>query len=163
MTQSRLICRSQMILFAVSAITLLLHFSASPCYADDNIEVTFPGGEVYQCELANTTLARAIGLRNHQGLAEKTGMLFVYPKPSMTSFWMPPSMSFSLDIIFLDADKQIVHISENAEPCKDPSGFDCPTFSPDFKVSYVIEIPAGDVKKLSLEIGQRVSFVVDSN
>lgn len=142
-------------------LLLLLLLPAGTVFAQESIcTVTFQGGATYQCEIADDFIERAIGLKNHAELPAGTGMIFIYQPPSRTSFWMPPSMKFPLDIVFLDDQKRIVHLVENAAPCTDPRGLDCPGFSPEFAVSFVVEIPAGEIEKHAFEIGQQVSFVV---
>lgn len=144
----------------LTILSLFLLLTALPAAAQEKTAVVeFPGGQRYRCEVADTYMTRAIGLKNHESLPPCTGMLFVYPKPSYTSFWMPPEMKFPLDLVFLDQERCIVHLAENAQPCEASNYLDCETYSPEIAVSFVIEIPAGDIKKLDLEIGDRVSIV----
>lgn len=135
-------------------ITILLTLAGLSLIADDDRAlVYFPDGTKYICEIADTPQKRAIGLAEHSELPAGTGMLFIFQQPSYTGFWMPPKMKFSLDMIFLDRDLKVVHIAENCKPCKDPSGWDCDSFSPDIKVSWVLEVNAGQVKRHSLKPG----------
>lgn len=126
------------------------------CTDDYPAKVRYPDGSEVRCELADTPIARNIGLSRHAVLPEGTGMLFVYPKPRETSFWMPPEMRFSLDMIFLDAASRIIHIAHDAPPCPDPNGMNCPGYSPDMPVLFVLEIPAGSARSHGLEIGNQL-------
>lgn len=130
------------------------------CADDYPAKVSYPDGTEVRCELADTPIARNTGLSKHEELPEGTGMLFVYPKPRETSFWMPPEMRFSLDMIFLDKDRKIVHIAHDAPPCPDPKGWDCPSYSPDLPVSFVLEVPAGSARAHGLEIGDQLTITL---
>jgi uncharacterized membrane protein (UPF0127 family) len=145
--------------FISYVVTILVLINSSLSAQEKEVLVTFPDGETYACFLADSLFERSAGLRYHNSLEKGTGMLFVYPKPSLTSFWMPPDMKFDLDMIFLNQNGEIVHLVHSAKPCKDKNGFDCESHSPPFPVSYVLEIPAGDIKKLGLENGEPLSFV----
>lgn len=136
---------------------LLLTLPAFQAYAQEmeylSGEVTFPDGSTFRCQLADDVAKRSTGLKNHLELPPGQGMLFVYPYPSNTSFWMPPEMKFPLDMIFLDNNKRVVHLAEKAQPCKDTSGNDCDSYSPDRRVSFVVEVPAGTIEKTKLKKG----------
>ena len=146
-------------IFLISIFMLLLCGSLFAQEREYQVaKVIFAGGKSIQCQLADTLLKRSIGLKYHNELPPGTGMLFVYPYPSRTSFWMPPEMKFNLDMVFLDRNRRIVHLAANATPCKDVTGTDCESYSPSRKVSYVIEIPAGEVARLGLKKGNLVKI-----
>jgi len=126
---------------------------------DSGYMVTFPNGEQWQCIVADTWEARANGLRYYEALPENTCMLFIYPLDSRPSFWMPPDMQFSLDIIFVDREAVIIDIFANAPPCPTDRLTDCPTYQPSKKCKYVIEVPAGTAAALALAIGQQVDIL----
>ena len=82
-------------------------------------------------------------------LADDGGMLFVFPKPSVYPFWMKNTL-IPLDIIWLDPDFNVVHISENLQPCMaDP----CPVTNPGVEALYVLELNAGAANRAGLEPG----------
>lgn len=124
---------------------------------DERAIVALPDGSEVVCQLADSPQKRAIGLSRHTELPEGTGMLFVYPEPRETSFWMPPEMRFSLDIVFMDAEYRVVHIAADAPPCPDPKGWDCPGYSPDQPVSWVLEIPAGSATRHRIAVGETLT------
>jgi uncharacterized membrane protein (UPF0127 family) len=96
-------------------------------------------GEAYltiDIEIAETDSARTRGLMQRDGLPERSGMLFRFQQERIQSFWMA-NTPLALDILFVDADSQIVDIAKYARP-----------LSPDQIVSadparYVVEVPAG--------------------
>lgn len=122
--------------------------------------VTLPDGATVSCEIADSPTERGIGLSRHAQLPEGTGMLFIYPEPRETSFWMPPEMKFSLDIVFLDAQRRVLHIAANAPPCPDPRGWDCPGYSPEEPVSLVLEIPAGSAQRHGIKTGVTLAMTL---
>jgi uncharacterized membrane protein (UPF0127 family) len=93
-------------------------------------------------ELAVSGNEQSLGLGYRNGLAEGTGMLFVFPEPSQRVFWMK-GMRFCLDIVWI-ADGEIVGAAENA--CPDPEGTDDgdrARFPSEEMVTHVLEVPAG--------------------
>lgn len=105
-------------------------------------------------ELAKTDEERASGLMFRNYLAPKSGMLFIFPKEGLYSFWMK-NTRIPLDIIWLDNNKQIVFINKNTKPCEDSN---CPAVEPEIKASYVLEINAGICDEIGLKIGDRLNF-----
>lgn len=105
-------------------------------------------------EVAKEDLDRQRGLMFRQELAEGTGMLFVFERPEMLSFWMKNTL-IPLDMIFVDANHKILRIVEWAMPCKtDP----CPSFGSLAKAQYVLEVGGGVSKKLDLQVGDELKW-----
>lgn len=105
-------------------------------------------------EIAKTTKETKSGLMHRESLDSDKGMLFVYEEEKPHSFWMKNTL-IPLDIIWLNKNKSIVHITKNTQPCyKGP----CPSISPKKNASYVIEINASISDKLRLKVGDIVRF-----
>jgi len=68
---------------------------------------------------------KGLAVKNHMN--ESDGMLFVFQQPSRPSFWMK-DMNFPIDIIWLGANRSVVYIAPNLEPC--PSQSNCPGYVP---------------------------------
>jgi uncharacterized membrane protein (UPF0127 family) len=103
-------------------------------------------------EVADTALTREVGLMNRRVVDSGTGMLFVYDKSQLVSFWMKDTL-VPLDIIFIDESNVIVEVTKNATP------LDIKNFhGPDKKVKYVLEVPAGDSDKFSYTVGRKLNF-----
>ncbi len=111
----------------------------------------------FSLELADTFWKMGRGLMGRGSLAVNGGMLFVFAEDGSHGFWML-NMKMSIDIIWLDGNKRIVHIWRNAEPCR--SIFSCKAVTPEKRSRYVVELRAGTAKKLGMEIGDRFSFSV---
>jgi len=61
----------------------------------------------------------------------------------------------ALDILWLGPDKRIVYIEENVPGCRqDP----CPEYKPNREALYVLELPAGTVKREKLAKGMNLRF-----
>lgn len=108
-------------------------------------------------EVADEPENRALGLMHRENLEEEEGMLFVYEDEDVRYFWMKDVL-FPLDMIFIDEALKIVGFLENIPVCeKDP----CPQYSIEEESKYVIEVNAGWVVENSVELGDRVDFIME--
>lgn len=108
----------------------------------------------FRCDVALTEEHRARGLMFQSGLAPDQGMLFVFDHEGDYPFWMK-NMSFPIDIIWLDAQKQIVHLQANVPPCAvEP----CDVYDPNAKAKYVLEVGAGIAQKAGMKKGDTLRF-----
>ncbi len=71
-------------------------------------------GHTIEVEIADTENARANGLMNRKSMAENHGMLFVFDKDRLASFWMKNTL-IPLSIAFISSDGTIRQI-EDMEP-----------------------------------------------
>jgi uncharacterized protein len=110
------------------------------------------GQKIIRVVVADETNERTIGLSQYTGLSENEGMLFVFEESDFYSFWMR-HMQFPIDIIWLDENKNIVFIKENALPEEYPM-----SYKPTAKALYVLEVQSGFVKNNMLAIGQTLSW-----
>jgi hypothetical protein len=106
-------------------------------------------------EIADTNEKRALGLMYRDYLPEDTGMLFILDRETRTSFWMK-NMLISLDMIWINSDGKIVHITKNAQPCKDD--IEACTYQPDEPAKYVLEVNAGYTDKYDIKEGDYVEL-----
>lgn len=104
-------------------------------------------------EVADTPPKRAQGLSDRDFLPPGTGMLFVFPKAGIYSFWMK-DMRFALDFIWIN-DSKVVQISTNIPP-PDKYGSNMPVVTPGSPVTHVLEVPAGFVSANKLAVGDSV-------
>ncbi|MBR9681797.1 MAG: DUF192 domain-containing protein [Candidatus Altiarchaeota archaeon] len=108
-------------------------------------------GEKFTIEVADTWLTRMRGLQNRTSIGKHEGMLFVFSKEGQPSFWMK-DVNFPLDIIFLDKNKILVEVFESLEPCNSSV---CPSYKTSVPFKYALELPAGTVKRLDLNLGMQ--------
>lgn len=111
-----------------------------------------PSGPLrFPVELALSDGERQRGLMFRERLDDDAGMLFVFEREKIQSFWMK-NTRLPLDMIFISDDGTIAGIVENAEPSTTASR----------RVArpsrYVLELIAGSARARGLAAGQRVSF-----
>lgn len=114
--------------------------------------------DCFAVEIAATSAEREKGLMERQSLDADKGMLFIYDKPGYYSFWMKNTL-IPLDMVWLDQDRRVVFINENAQPCKDER---CPVVTPVIESQYVFEAGAGTVKKIGLRYGDKAKLILYS-
>lgn len=110
-------------------------------------------GKQIELEVANTPKQQQLGLMFRQSLDSNRGMLFTFPSPRVTRFWMK-NVLISLDMIFIQNGK-IKAIVNDVPPCMvDP----CPVYGPDVPIDTVIELKGGTASKLGLTINDNVEI-----
>ncbi len=114
---------------------------------------TLEGNEVAQIniEIAETNYETETGLMYRESMEDNQGMLFIFDEIKERFFYMK-NTNIPLDIIYIDKDKNIATIAENAEPLNEES---LPSEVP---VKYVLEVNAGLAKRLGLQKGDKVSW-----
>jgi uncharacterized protein len=120
------------------------------------LPITTPQGAVIMAELADTMDKRAHGLMFRNSLANNRGMLFTFPGPQPWSFWMK-NTRISLDIIWMDRSKKIVHIERRVPTCNRTDD-SCPQYQPNEDAMYVLELAAGSADTLHLQRGTVLRF-----
>jgi hypothetical protein len=117
---------------------------ATACFKDSCFEV----------ELAVSFEEKKTGLMFRDSLEAGKGMLFVFDKEGVRSFWMKNTL-IPLDIVWIDDKSEVVCISSNAQPCKEGN---CPGISSDKNAKYVLEINGGIAEKIGVKIGDKVDL-----
>lgn len=120
------------------------------------IRIFFPDGKTIIADLVKSEEDRARGLMFRKILNEDQGMLFVFVSEGLYSFWMK-NMNFSIDILWLDGEKRIVHLERDVPPCKKEP---CPSYEPAFPAKYVLELKAGSIEKRKLKLYDRIDFIL---
>lgn len=105
-------------------------------------------------EIADTPEKRAQGLMYRSSLVQESGMLFVFPEEGIRNFWMK-NTRIPLDILFISAQKEIIGISRNAQPCINDI---CPHISSETPAQYVLELPGGFTSENDIMVGDSVKF-----
>jgi hypothetical protein len=149
---------------AACGLAIVLQTTAAPAQrqADGGlIAVTTPQGAVVMAELADTVEERARGLMFRPSLDRNRGMLFTFAEPQQWSFWMK-NTRISLDIIWMDGHKKIVHIERRVPICNRTDD-GCPQYQPNENALYVLELAAGTADALKLERGATLQFQLPSD
>ena len=121
--------------------------------------VLIVGATRFIAEVADDEHERTLGLSFRDSLDADRGMWFVFDREGARSFWMR-EMRFSLDLIWVDAERRVVDITHEAPPPAPgtPSSA-LPTYSPATPAQYVLEINGGLARRLQIEIGDVVRGV----
>lgn len=134
--------------------------------SDSKLEsVAFPMGTVtvdgipLQVQIADSEPRRTRGLMFQDPLPYDQGMIFVFSEPGIYSFWML-NLQFPLDIIWFDAQGRVVHIVEDAPPCKTTVELvACESMVPDVEALYVLEVTSGFVKENNITKDSMLSII----
>jgi len=110
----------------------------------------------FKIEIAQTVDSRMRGLMQRESMEDDQGMLFIHEYPDFHSFWMKDTY-LPLDMIFIDENKRIFYIHENAEPFSEDLIF------PDAKALYTLELKAGISKRWNLKPGDRIRWTRNYN
>ncbi|MFB5620398.1 MAG: DUF192 domain-containing protein [Nitrosopumilus sp.] len=127
--------------------------------------VEFPMGTIkvddiaLQVQIADTEPRRVRGLMFQDQLPYDQGMIFVFDEPGLYSLWML-NMQFSLDMIWFDADGNVVHIEKDVPPCKtvvEITG--CQSVVPDNEATYVLEVTSGFVDQNNITKDSKLTII----
>jgi uncharacterized membrane protein (UPF0127 family) len=118
--------------------------------------ITLPNGHVIRAETMVDNIDLARGLMFRTSLAPDRGMLFVHPKPGNYKYWMYQTL-IPLDLIWLDSNRRIVEMVENAQPCKTQAS-KCEQYGGQQVSAYVLELGGGIARKNGLQLGQTIQW-----
>lgn len=111
-------------------------------------------------EVVDTPDERKAGLMNRSTLPPGHGMLFVFPKAELRSFWMKHTY-LPLDIIFLNAEKQVINV-EQADPQPNDPEAALKQYRSDAPAQYVIEARQGFAERHGVGPGTTVAWNRDT-
>jgi len=116
--------------------------------------IILPDHSAVIVEVASDDPTREQGLMYRDHLAADRGMIFLFPQAGEYPFWMKNTL-IPLDMVWIDDQRKIVHVSANVPPCKaDP----CPSYPPNAVARYVLELATGVAGKHHLANGQVLRF-----
>ena len=104
-----------------------------------------------EIEIADDETERMRGLMDRISLPDNAGMLFIFEDEEPRSFWMKNTF-ISLDIIFINSNKEIVSIQKYTQP---KTTFAVPSDKP---AKYVLEVNAGFSDEHGLSPGDKLEF-----
>jgi uncharacterized membrane protein (UPF0127 family) len=107
---------------------------------------------VVQASVADTLPKRIAGLSGTPYLPAAVVKLFAFNAAGSHSIWMK-DMNYSIDIIWVSKEGEIVHIEENISPETFPESFGSP-----IPAWYVIEAKAGFVEMNQVRVGDPVTL-----
>lgn len=103
----------------------------------------------FECDVADEMSAKVAGLEPYRDLPESAGLLFPYNRPSNVLYHMG-SVSFAIDILFVDSKQKIKKIYKNIQPGS-LATFGCAD------VTSVLEIVGGLSDRLGISVGQKIA------
>ena len=138
-------------LIILSSIFLLSLLTSESPRTD---KICFENQNCIMAEVVSTPEDMAKGLMYRKSLYENRGMLFVFTDEGRHSFWMK-NMNFPLDMIWISKNRTVAHIERDVPPCRsDP----CPSYVPDKKALYVLEVNANFTIRNNISLGSVVLF-----
>jgi uncharacterized membrane protein (UPF0127 family) len=112
---------------------------------------TARGPHTFRVEVARSPQEQAQGLMFRTAMAPDEGMLFPYDAPHLLSFWMKNTV-LSLDLVFIDEQRRIINVAENAVPYSEQSIVsDAPGIA-------VLELNGGRARELGIVAGNKVDW-----
>lgn len=122
------------------------------------------GGETFKLEVAANFDTRAMGLMGRKTIAKDGGMLFIYRKSDLLSFWMKNCLT-NMDIMYLDRTGKIVAMYEMKKESPKSEDETQAQYEnrlrsyPSGKLArHVIELKAGSNKRLKLKVGDKIKL-----
>lgn len=151
--------KNKVTIFIILLIILIFLFSFMMFFleevlSENKINAVCISKNCFEVEIADNQIKRQIGLSSYDSLDKDSGMLFIFESEDEYSFWMK-NMSFPLDIIWINEEREIVYIAQSVSPCND---LDCPLIKPNKKAIYILEINSGLADELIFSLGDRVEF-----
>lgn len=147
------------------ALTFILSAVINLCACDGkkfnlpkkDISITKADGTTIICraEIADEYEERQYGFMNRKKIPQGTGMLFVFEKDQILSFWMKNTPT-ALSIAYIDYKGQIADI-------QDMTPFSEKSIISSRSVRYALEVPQGWFKKNGISCGDTVDLSVLKN
>ena len=144
------------VLLFVSLITGLVVFhnqATAPTAVDEELITNLRAGDTtFELLIADEPTERTQGLSGRENLEQNQAMLFIFDEPAKWGIWMK-DMLFSIDILWLDEQKKVVHVEKNVAPETYPS-----IFEPSQDALYIVELNAGAVDRIGVSLGDTLQF-----
>ena len=102
-------------------------------------------------EIASNNYDRTLGLMFRPTMEPNNGMLFIFEDETIQSFWMRNTL-ISLDMIYVNSDKEIVTIHKNTPTLTDQS------FPSNEPAVYVVEVVGGFCDSIGIKVGDKIMF-----
>jgi hypothetical protein len=121
-------------------------------------------GDTFSLEIAADEAARARGLSGRTAIAPGEGMIFVFPRAGLQSFWMHDCL-VDIDIMFLDPQGRVTAAHRmKAEPPRAPGESQAAyegrlkRYPSRLAAQFAIELSAGSLDRLGVRPDDKVSL-----
>jgi len=121
------------------------------------LQISF-SGQTIAVEVAQTQEEHRQGLIGRTELSDSEGMLFIYEKAHILSFWMK-GMKIPLSVGFFDERRALIGIEEMALP---KEGETFKRYRSKRPAIYALEMPAGWFQRHGVSLGMRFE-ILDSS
>ena len=118
------------------------------------------GGKKLTVEIADTDQARSLGLMNREALPKDQGMLFVFTKPRILSFWMK-NTKIPLSIAFFDKRQRLINIIDMSPTSLETTYY--PTYQSKRAALYALEVNQGWFQENEIVPPMKFSFLDSSD
>ena len=145
------------VIFAIF-LTGCISLGGDDTYTEKLTLKTSTGDHTFKIEVADDSAERSKGLMHRESMGDDKGMFFIYHEEFRPKVWMP-NMNFSLDIVFMDKDYNVVDYIENIPPCELDELDDCPRYLPSHLAQYFLELNAGTADKIMLARGDKAELI----
>jgi uncharacterized protein len=121
------------------------------------IVVTFPSGIQLEAEVADTPEQLLFGLAFRDTMPPNGGMLYIFEENGLHRI-TTKEYRFPIDILWIDESHHVIHMLENAEPCRnDP----CPFFGPPPEPArYIIQAESGFIQKARVAADDELKYTL---
>jgi uncharacterized membrane protein (UPF0127 family) len=127
-------------------------YSGISSLLDNERRLLTPKGFI-SVEVVDTPELRRQGLSGLGSLADDRGMLFTFDEASTKNcFWMK-DMKFSIDMVWMNEDREVVTVTPNVTPETYPE-----TFCPEKSAKYGLEIPENRADELEIVSGETLRW-----
>lgn len=133
----------------IALAVFVLAAGVGGCVRDERARVRFDDVTV-KAVIADEYVERDRGLQDRKRLGEDEGMLFVWPDEDVRVFGIK-GVDYALDLVFIDDGGTVVGIAG-----LDPDGSTIASSAA--RARFVLEVPAGFVRRHSISYGDRVSI-----
>lgn len=108
-------------------------------------------------DIASTDASREKGLSKRESLEKNEGMLFIFDRPGVHTFWMK-DMRFPIDIIWFREGKVVELLPDVPVPIL---GQPLPRYTALEAADAVLEVNRGFIKKYGVTPGMELKYTVD--
>lgn len=129
---------------------------ASPDLTDDPSFVILKG-EAVKVEIADEPAEWTLGLSSRESIDKNSGMLFLFPKKQVHSFWMK-DMNFDIDLLWISGQK-IVGMEKNMPISTTTADDNLPRYLAPEPIDKVLEVKAGTIDNLQLQLEDELDFI----
>ena len=119
-------------------------------------DVVLPDGSEMFVWVADNDHDRKAGLSGWAKLDDREGMLFIFEEMGIYGMWMK-GMIMDLDIVWINAQGEVVYVAEGVQ-APEVGEVNLPIYSNPRPAKYVIEVAAGQARRLGLTVGERVQI-----